>query len=95
MHLGLFDEGSKSIFDLYFDVGAITCEKKKGIAYNANNTRNRIARTDTFWICFLSRPGNKYNGFTWNKETYECFGIENALVINDAYECCESCIFNG
>ena len=91
----LLNEGSKSIFDLYFDVANITCTEEDGIASNAKFTRNLIGYTERFSICFLSRPQNKYNGFTWNKDTHECFGIENALSINNEYECCESCVFNG
>ena len=79
----------------YFDVAGITCEKRDGIANNAKFTRNLIGYTDTFGTCFLSRPKNKYNGFTWNMKTHECFGIENATYINVEYGCCKSCIFNG
>ena len=71
------------------------CERKKGIANNDQFTRDLIGYTDSFVICFLSRPENKFNGFTWNEKTHECFGIENALSINNEYECCDSCVFNG
>ena len=84
-----------SIFDPYFHVAGITCKNTTGIANNAKFTRNLIGYTDSFAICFLSRPENKFNGFTWNEKTHECFGIENAITINDEYECCTSCIFNG
>ena len=94
--LGIFlNESFKSIIDLYFDVANITCKNTTGIANNAEFTRDLIGYTDSFLICFLSRPENKFNGFTWNEKTHECFGIENAISINDEYECCESCIFNG
>ena len=89
------NEGSKSILHLYFDVANITCEKLPGIATNADSTRNLIGYSGTFKTCFLSRQKNMYSGFTWDRKTHECFGIENALDINDDYECCESCIFNG
>ena len=77
----------------FIDVAEITCKNTTGIANNAKFTRDLIGYTDSFVICFLSRPENKYTGFTWNRETHECFGIENALSINNEYECCESCIF--
>ena len=94
-HFRLLNAGSKSILHLYFDVAGQTCTKRKGIANNADFTRNLIGYSGTFATCFLSRQRNKYNGFTWDRKTHECFGIKNALDINDDYECCESCIFNG
>ena len=83
------------ILHLYFDVEGVRCEKRIGIANNADFTRNIIGYSGMFATCFLSRQRNKYNGFTWDRKTHECFGIKNALDINDDYECCESCIFNG
>ena len=93
--LGTLYESSKSILHLYFDVAGQTCKKLTGIANNADFTRNLIGYSGTFATCFLSRQKNKYNGFTWDRKTHECFGIENAFNVNDDYECCESCIFNG
>ena len=93
--LDTLNPGSKSILHLYFDVAGQTCKKLTGIANNADFTRNLIGYSGTFATCFLSRQKNKYNGFTWDRKTHECFGIENAFNINDDYECCESCIFDG
>ena len=72
-----------------------SCRQLVGMASNLNFTRELIGTTDSFEICVMARGNRHANGFTWFKDTGECYAIYDAKFINERETCCESCIFKS
>ena len=72
-----------------------TCTQKVGMARNMNFTRELIGTTDSLKICVMARGNRHATGFTWYRDTGECYAINDAKFINERETCCESCIFNS
>ena len=75
------------------------CSQQTGLASNRNYTRDLLSYAPSFRICVMARAitdANYYaNGFSWNKETKECYGIKEANFIDAKETKWQACIFSG